>query len=293
MRCDRHWAAVQLSISPFGLRALPGQKFFRSCFRYTWCCGTARRADSSSEVFSAAQRIYNDYYQPSPWHFSSQYWYVSGSYHLSLVLTSSSRSSDPPTPESRSNETTCAKKIESALVGYIQLENDPDSDEFPLSDSDVDDVSDGPANRIKRRGLETFEEINYARNHDKNYELDDEGDNTGDDEGDGTGDDDTTTETRSSTCSSMDIENVTAKAVETISNKIRKALDKMFPGEKKKRKANQLQVQARCIDVVASSGQLYSTDVILSDFKAHFARGGYNTKDRFFVTMSLPFSNNS
>jgi hypothetical protein len=314
VHCDLHWAAVQLSISPFELRAFPGQKFFRSCFRYTWCCGTARRVDSSSEVFGAVQRIYDYYYQPSPWNFSSQYWYVSESYHLSLVLTSSSRDSDPPTPESRSNETTCAKKIESALVGYIQLENDPDSDEFPLADSDVDDVSDGPENRIKRRRLETFQEINHGRNHDKNDELDNEGDGTSDDEGDstrdddegdgtrdngegdGTSDNDTTTETRSSTCSSMDIENVT-KAVETISNKIRKALNKMFPGEKKKKKkkrnANQLQGQARCIDVVASSGQLYSTDVILSDFKARFARGEFTTKDRFLCLENLLWKQSS
>jgi hypothetical protein len=72
------------------------------------------------------------------------------------VLTSSSRDNDPPILESRSNETICAKKIESALVGYIQLENDLDSNEFPLVDSDVDNVSDGPENRIKRRKLETF-----------------------------------------------------------------------------------------------------------------------------------------
>lgn len=67
-----HWAAVQLSISPFELQDIPKQKFFRCRFRYTWCCETAPAADITGEV----QRIYDYYFQPTQWDFSSIYWYV-------------------------------------------------------------------------------------------------------------------------------------------------------------------------------------------------------------------------
>lgn len=69
-----HWAAVQLSISPFEIRAIPKQKFFRCFFRYIPCCETNRLTDISPDVLSAVQRIYDCYYQPTQWDFSSQYW---------------------------------------------------------------------------------------------------------------------------------------------------------------------------------------------------------------------------
>jgi hypothetical protein len=311
VHCDQHWAAVELSIAPFGLRLLPGQKFFRSCFRYTWCCETAQSADSSFEVFGAVQRIYDYYYQPSPWNFSNQYWYVLGGCHLSLALTRYGSYQDSPTPRSCSNQTTCAKKVESALVGYIQLESNPDGAEFVLPDSDVDDVDDAPSSPIKRRRLNTFQEINRDPNHDEIDELDDEvdgtdddeedeggdeeEDGTGDDEGDNTGGGDNTTDIPSIICSGVDVENATVKSIETVSNKIRKALDKMFPGEtkKKKGKANQLQVQAGCINAVGCGGQLYSTDVIPSDFEARFARGKFTTNDRSLCLEKLLWQQSS
>jgi hypothetical protein len=92
---DEHWAAVQLSISPFDLPNIPMQKFFQCHFRYTWCCGTAPKAD----IFREVQRIYDCYFQPTLWNFSSEHWYVfRETVSIVFVLTRSAATAILPNP---------------------------------------------------------------------------------------------------------------------------------------------------------------------------------------------------
>jgi len=78
---EQHWAAVQVSITPFSLRSIPGQKFYSCCFRYTLCCETS----VPNNILSAAvQSVYDVYYQPNQWDFSNEHWYVSGAVALGI-----------------------------------------------------------------------------------------------------------------------------------------------------------------------------------------------------------------
>jgi len=62
-----HWAAVQLEISPFSLAKFPGQKFFKSRFRYSLCCHPLPGIEF---INSVVQRIYDDHFHPCLWDFS-------------------------------------------------------------------------------------------------------------------------------------------------------------------------------------------------------------------------------
>ncbi|KFZ24849.1 hypothetical protein V502_00671 [Pseudogymnoascus sp. VKM F-4520 (FW-2644)] len=110
---SQHGAAIQISISPFEIPAFPKQKFYNCCLRYTSCCEGASRTLVEAQSWKAAQRIYDFYFHPTEWDFSSEY----------------SRRIDLPTPRSVLNETTCAEKLEAALTGYIQLAKKEDDDE--------------------------------------------------------------------------------------------------------------------------------------------------------------------
>ena len=80
----QHWAAVQISISPFSLRSIPGQRFYSCCFRYTSCCETFVPKDVLSDV---VQSVYDVYYQPTQWDFSSKHWYVLESCRLDQIYS--------------------------------------------------------------------------------------------------------------------------------------------------------------------------------------------------------------
>jgi hypothetical protein len=163
------------------------------------------------------------------------------SYYLSLPLTSTSCSSDPPAPISCPKTANCETKVESALVGYIQLENSFGGKENTFGESDVD-ANNRPLNPNKRRRLDTPHDVNHDGN----------GNNDEEDGSDGASD--ITTE-------------ILSTAIETISNKIRKGLDEI-----KKQKGSQPQMEAKCTDVVTRD-HLSSSDITPSDFNVHFALG--------------------
>jgi hypothetical protein len=75
---EQHWAAVQISILPFSLQQIPDQKFYSCHFAYTWCCEAPVTTAPPNDVLgSVVQRIYDVYFQPTQWDFSSKHWYVS------------------------------------------------------------------------------------------------------------------------------------------------------------------------------------------------------------------------
>lgn len=67
----QHWAAVQISVSPFDVREIPRQKFFRCSLRYTWCCAIADKEGNFSEACKDLQRRFDIHYGFNRWDFSS------------------------------------------------------------------------------------------------------------------------------------------------------------------------------------------------------------------------------
>ncbi|PMD60272.1 uncharacterized protein K444DRAFT_400042 [Hyaloscypha bicolor E] len=123
---EQHWAAVQLSISPFALAAFPGQTFYSSHFRYSLCCHPPPRHDL---INSVVQRIYDARFHPSPWNFSVK----------------SCGTHEPRGLNCGAADITCAKKAEEALLAHIK---DPDIP-APPRDSNIEFPS---RNKRRRRG---------------------------------------------------------------------------------------------------------------------------------------------
>lgn len=72
-----HWAAVQITISPFSIQDFPSQTFYACRLRYTLCCQTtATKASFAAHIFTVVQRIYDIHYHPTQWDFSVERWYV-------------------------------------------------------------------------------------------------------------------------------------------------------------------------------------------------------------------------
>ncbi|KAJ8068742.1 hypothetical protein OCU04_002439 [Sclerotinia nivalis] len=138
-----HYAAVQLSICPFDLPFIPKQKFFQCSFRWTQCCESAPLEDISREVLRAVQRIYDCYYHPTQWDFSSEHCCINDR-------------------TQHATGTTCAKNTETALIGYIQREASFEGD------CEVNNSSGRLRNGIKRRRLDTFNDANHHRTHNRN-----------------------------------------------------------------------------------------------------------------------------
>lgn len=66
---EHHWAAIQITITPFILQTLPGQIFYSSTYRYTLCCESAK----PSVIWQTVQRTYDIHYRPSQWDFSNNF----------------------------------------------------------------------------------------------------------------------------------------------------------------------------------------------------------------------------
>lgn len=131
------------------------------------------------------------------------------------------------------------------------------NDLVSLADSDIDNPSDRPTNRIKRRRLNPSDDVDPDSDSNNN-------------------DEDATFRIRS--------ESKDQKMVTALTKKIQQALDKKFPAEKKRdinKVGSKHQMQSGCTDVVVSDfnarGHLHaqtgSTDAIVSDFNVRFERG--------------------
>ena len=70
VQLERHWAAVQITVTPFILRKIPGQTFYTSSYRYTLCCDLA----NPSPICQIVQRTYDVDYHPIQWDFSNKNW---------------------------------------------------------------------------------------------------------------------------------------------------------------------------------------------------------------------------
>jgi hypothetical protein len=109
---------------------------------------------------SVVQRIYDIYFQPAQWDFSSKHWYVLRSVNLVGSLISSSRTRDFASCERSPNETTCVRKAKSSLTTYIQHANPADKENhLVLSGDSVVDSSNGSADRTKRPRLHDPDDI--------------------------------------------------------------------------------------------------------------------------------------
>jgi hypothetical protein len=165
------------------------------------------------------------------------------------------------------------KKAESSLTAYIQHANGP-ADEgnrlAPSGDSVVDNATDRPANRIKRRRLHSSDDIESDVNNksDVASEILSNARLGADDE---------------------DAESKKKKMITDLTTRIRTALKKQFPTEKKREsKRKKLLKQAECTDVAlldsnARSQHPSQTDltVVISEFSARHARGESTVVDQF------------
>jgi hypothetical protein len=70
VKLDHHWAAVQLTITPFAIRSIPDQAFYKARYRYALCCDSA----VSSVICDTVQKTYDVHYRPAQWDFSSKLW---------------------------------------------------------------------------------------------------------------------------------------------------------------------------------------------------------------------------
>ena len=66
VKLDHHWAAVQVTISPFTIRSIPNQTFYTSSYRYALCCSLA----VPNIICETVQVIYDVHYRPTQWDFS-------------------------------------------------------------------------------------------------------------------------------------------------------------------------------------------------------------------------------
>ena len=272
---DQHWAAIQVFITPFGIKAIPNQTFFSCRFRYTLCCQTALGADNSSELLDAVQRIYDVYFQPTQWDFSSKCWYVLGSSSPGLQLTSHSRTYDPPV--SGCPDVSCVKKAELALLGYIKSENDAEIEVKVLGSSGVEDACDRPANRLKRRRLNTAHSVYTER--DLNGDDDNDQECSNDEGSKGDENYERADEDRGSSVGIDTRGNEVGvgedEAVKSLMSKIMKGLDKLSRATKEGKST-----QPTCTDVAVPGSEFCPTDIVPMDFNARFACGEYNIKDR-------------
>jgi hypothetical protein len=60
----KHWAAVQVTISPFILKQFPGQTFFSSKVRYGPCCRQITNAATRNIVRDTVQKVIDSDYRP-------------------------------------------------------------------------------------------------------------------------------------------------------------------------------------------------------------------------------------
>jgi hypothetical protein len=129
----QHWAAVQLSISPFNLVQFPSQTFYSSSFRYSLCCDSL----SGTGLISTVQRIYDEHFHPSRWDFSPKYWYVLVFLAPPVsLLRIHSGTYEPCRLNGSAADITCAKKTEKALLDYIRnLDADAST---PTQDSNIE-----------------------------------------------------------------------------------------------------------------------------------------------------------
>ncbi|OBT72980.1 hypothetical protein VF21_07889 [Pseudogymnoascus sp. 05NY08] len=65
---EPHWAAVQITITPFTVRTIPGQTFYTSKYRYTLCCDLA----NPTAISQIVQQTYDNSYRPTQWNFSEE-----------------------------------------------------------------------------------------------------------------------------------------------------------------------------------------------------------------------------
>ncbi|OBT60258.1 hypothetical protein VE03_10195 [Pseudogymnoascus sp. 23342-1-I1] len=65
---EPHCAAVQITITPFTVRTIPGQTFYTSKYRYTLCCDLA----NPTAISQIVQQTYDNSYRPTQWNFSEE-----------------------------------------------------------------------------------------------------------------------------------------------------------------------------------------------------------------------------
>ncbi|KFZ02083.1 hypothetical protein V500_00451 [Pseudogymnoascus sp. VKM F-4518 (FW-2643)] len=65
---EPHWAAVQITITPFTVRTIPGQTFYTSKYRYMLCCDLA----NPTAISQIVQQTYDNSYRPTQWNFSEE-----------------------------------------------------------------------------------------------------------------------------------------------------------------------------------------------------------------------------
>lgn len=66
-----HFAAVQIVIAPFKHPDYPEQVFYRASYRYSHCSDALQRFDHPV-IERHVQDVYDIYFKPSPWNFSSK-----------------------------------------------------------------------------------------------------------------------------------------------------------------------------------------------------------------------------
>ncbi|KAF8850017.1 hypothetical protein BDZ45DRAFT_697076 [Acephala macrosclerotiorum] len=260
---EQHWAAVQISLSPFSLQHIPEQKFYSCHFCYTWCCEAPATTGPPNDVLgSVVQRIYDVYFQPTQWDFSSKH----------------CRTRDFPSRERSPNEATCVKKAESSLSAYIQHANGSAEKEnhlAPSGESVVDNATDRPTDQIKRRRLHHSDDIESDSNINDNNN------------------DDVASEIRSVArpgAGNEDAESKKEKMIADLTTRIQTALKKKFPTEKKtesKKMRKKLLKQAKCADATVldpnARGQhpTQTDHPVISEFNIRHAGGEFNIVDPF------------
>lgn len=68
-----HYVAVQIIITPFQIDFHPEQVFFSAAYRYSYCCDAFRPLDNHL-IEHHTQVVYDLYFKPCPWDFSSKHW---------------------------------------------------------------------------------------------------------------------------------------------------------------------------------------------------------------------------
>lgn len=95
-----HWAAIQISVSPFAIQNFPGQIFFACHLRYSLCCKTAATTNFYLNIIKTTQRVYDSHNSPSQWDFTNE------RYHTWDYI------------ESAYEKYTCAKRVEAGLLKF-------------------------------------------------------------------------------------------------------------------------------------------------------------------------------
>ncbi|KAM3074526.1 hypothetical protein ACMFMF_006533 [Clarireedia jacksonii] len=105
VQLEGHWAAVQIGLYPFIIQDISGQTFYRCHYRYTLCCSSKDREDTSTRslVENAVQTVYDAYYRPVWWNFSDRQSYTK----------------ETPASGDREANLTCTKAAELQLLKYM------------------------------------------------------------------------------------------------------------------------------------------------------------------------------